>query len=123
MKTISTRTVIAAAVIASAFTASLTSATAATNPITCQTGPIAPRSVNFGGKVSICENSTTKQTRVTGNMSGLSKIGGHLNISVGAYRKIVSVCGVEDKTIDTGWLPGIDNWILQYADGGCPSQG
>ncbi|MCM2412170.1 hypothetical protein [Streptomyces sp. RKAG290] len=124
MKTFNTcAAAIAIAVLAAASTTSLSSATAATNPITCQSGPIAPASVNYVASASICKNSTTKQTRITGKISGLSKTGGHITVQVSTYRKTVSVCGAEDKTIDTGWLSGNGNWMVQYADGGCPSRG
>ncbi|MFI6727476.1 hypothetical protein [Streptomyces atratus] len=120
MNTIITRAAVTAAVFAAASAASLTSASAADPGFTCRSIPVGGQSVNYGGKLNLCENLDQKQTRIYGTVTGMSKKGGHVTVRLGAVKVVAAVCGVEDKTLDTGWQPGIGNWIIQQADGGCP---
>ncbi|MFF1348709.1 hypothetical protein ACFVZJ_22445 [Streptomyces sp. NPDC058322] len=111
----------AAAVIVGASVSTMATASASTTALTCNTYPVGGASINYVGLLKICKSSDTQQTRITGRISGMSKVGGHVDIKIGTYRKTTSVCGVEDKTIDTGWQAGTH--IISYSDGGCPSTG
>ncbi|MEU8697464.1 hypothetical protein AB0C61_07205 [Streptomyces sp. NPDC048680] len=112
----------AAVVLATSVAAAVPAASASFLPITCSINSnLGGASSNFGGTLQVCRNSDSGQARVTGKIFGMSLVGGHVRIKIGAYSKLISVCGVEDKEIDTGWRAG--GPVLQISDGGCPSTG
>ncbi|MEV6081564.1 hypothetical protein AB0L80_41745 [Streptomyces sp. NPDC052069] len=113
----------AAAVVVAAFVATTVPASASTTELNCLTFPVGGASVDFGGTLAICESSDTQQTRITGTISGMPERGGRITIRIGTHKKTVSVCGVEDKTINTGWQAGVDNQSISQGPNGCPSTG